>query len=377
MEQLFVIDTLWYYVAAGQQKRGPVAASIIKGAYLRGELGVNDLVWHAQLPHWQTLGMHAAALGVNLNHETTLNLNGREVKYAQFFHRWAALMLDQWLLSITALMLVAGIAGAIYVSAGFSFEKEPEAATILLISSVFSYIFLYLALSGTYHIYYETSSRHGSLGKQYLGLEVRTEQGEALDRPKAALRWFSAALSHLSQNIGFLIAAFTQKRQALHDFLAHTLVIERDSSATPIDRNKRTVVILILGVFVMPLMIAAITLVPMFHFIRAQEQAESVKHQKMAELVIPIQQAVAKRAALDNNCLSQDAAEIKPLLRELTPMTSEIYIGPSSDERTCEIYLAWGTYKSLSYRYAEDGVWTCEATHTPQDFGDNCHLTDY
>jgi len=370
-------EKVWYYVDAHQQKNGPVAPSVIKDAFDRGELNPGSLLWHAGLAQWQTLSAHARELGIDLLQNHAPLLNGREVKYANFFHRWAALMIDQWLLSMTALTVVASIAGAIYFSIGFSFEKEPEVATVFLVSTVFAYMLLYIGMGGTYHIYYETSSRHGSLGKQYLGLEVRTEQGEVLDKSKAALRWFSAALSHLSQNIGFLIAAFTQKRQALHDFLAHTVVIERDGLPVPIDRNKRTIVILVLGVFIMPLVLAAITVVPMFHFIRAQEQAELARHQKMAALVVPIQQAIGKRVALDNHCLSHDDAEIKPLLRDLKPMTSEIYVGLSSDERACEIYLVWDTFKSLSYRYAEDGIWTCEASHKPGDFGEDCHLSDY
>jgi RDD family len=237
----------------------------------------------------------------------------------------------------------------------------------------------YISLSGFYHVYFETSHRSGSLGKHYLGLEVKTEQGEALDKRTAVLRWFSAALSHLSQNIGFLIAAFTEKRLALHDFLAHTLVLERETrdGAFPINRNKRAIIILIAGIIVMPIVLTACMMVPLLHFIQKEQQAELERHQKMAALAVPIQQALQKRMSVDQHCLSQDDEEIKPLLLPLKPLTSEVYVGLTEDEQACEIYMAWDTYQSLNYRYTGVGGWTCEASEKAADFGQNCQLSDY
>lgn len=371
-------EKLWYYVDASQQKNGPVAAGVIKDAYQRGQLRPDSLVWNAELPQWQSLADHAAALGINVSRTSSTLPSGVEVKYANFFHRWAALVVDQWLLSSAAILLIFGIAAAVYFLAGFSFEKDPDAAVILMVCAVLAYVFLYIGMSGSYHIYFESSSRQGSWGKQYLGLHVTTDQGKPLDRRTAALRWFSAALSHLSQNIGFLMAAFTQKRQALHDFLASTLVLERDTAAstTPINRNKRSAMVLVLGIFVLPLLLTAGLMVPMFYFIEKQEQAELAQHKKMAALVIPIQQAIGKRVAADQYCLSNDDPEITPLLLPLKSITSDIYVGISDNEEACEIYITWDTYKTLSYSYSGEGDWTCGASQSPEHFGKNCQLID-
>ena len=83
-------DKLWHYVGA-QQQIGPVAASVIKAAYERGELGSGSLVWNIDLQQWQSLSAHAAELGINLPPVARPMLNGRQIKYANFFHRWAAL----------------------------------------------------------------------------------------------------------------------------------------------------------------------------------------------------------------------------------------------------------------------------------------------
>ncbi len=371
-------EKLWYYVDAHQQKNGPVAAGVVKDAYQRGELRADSLVWNAELPQWQSLADHALGLGINLSRTSSTLVNGMEVKYANFFHRWAAFVFDQWLLSSIGILLIFSITAAIYFSAGFSFEKDPDAAAILMVGAAFAYMLLYLTMSGSYHIYFESSSRQGSWGKQYLGLRVTTDQGLALDRRTAALRWFSAALSHLSQNIGFLMAAFTQKRQALHDFLANTLVLERDKTAAakPINRNQRSAIVLVLGILVLPVLMAACFMVPMFYFIEKQEQAELAQHEKMAALVVPIQQAIGKRLAADQHCLSNDDPEIKPLLLPLKSMTSDIYVGIAANEEACEIHITWDTYKTLSYSYSGEGDWTCGASHTPAHFGENCQLID-
>ena len=371
-------EKLWYYVDASQQKNGPVTAGVVKDAYQRGELRADSLVWNAELPQWQSLADHANALGINISRTSSTLPSGVEVKYANFFHRWAAFVFDQWLLSSTALLLIFGIAAAIYFSADFSFETDPDAAAILTVCAVFAYMFLYFAMSGSYHIYFESSARQGSWGKQYLGLHVTTDQGLALDRRTAALRWFSAALSHLSQNIGFLMAAFTQKRQALHDFLANTLVLERDTapSVTPINRNQRSAIVLVLGIFILPILMAAGFMVPMFYFIEKQEQAQLAEHKKMADLVIPIQKAISKRVAVDQYCLANDDPEIKPLLLPLTAMTSDIYVGISDDEQSCEIVITWDSFKTLSYSYSGEGDWTCAASQQPEHFGEKCQPVD-
>ncbi|MGH8108619.1 MAG: RDD family protein [Arenimonas sp.] len=371
-------DKLWHYIDLQQNRHGPVAASVIKDAYQRGELGPGSLVWHAELPQWQSLEIHADALGIDLKRINVPMLNGREVKYANFFHRWAALMVDQWILAATAITITGIIVTITYFASGASLENDPERALIVLALSMIAYLPILLGLSGTYHIYFESSSRHGSWGKQFLGIEVRNEQGEFLDRSTAALRWFSATLSHLTQSIGFLIAAFTEKRQALHDFLAHTIVLEREASTLPvqIDRNKRALIILILGIFIIPFVIFASLLFPMIHLIEKVEHVETVKHQKIAALVVPIQQAIRNRVDLDNTCLSHEDAELKPLLQPLEPMVTEIYAGLSDDQQACEIYLDLGGYKALSYRYSGEGEWTCEASHKPADFGENCQLAD-
>ncbi len=372
-------EKYWHYVDQNQQKIGPVTADAIREASRRGELRPDTLVWNADLPQWQSLASHAAVLGIDISQANRPMLNGRAIAYANFFHRWAAHMMDQWLVSATALAIVGLVATASYFGMGISFEKDPQTATFFMVSVVFAYIFFYVCISGIYNVHYETSSHGGSLGKQYLGLEVKTETGETLDTKTAILRWFSILLSHLSQSIGFLIAAFTPKRQALHDFVAHTLVLERENSidVPPVNRNKRAIIILVAGIVVMPIVITAAMIAPVFYFINQQEQVRLEQNRRIAKLVAPVQQAISEHFAAEQICLTDGDAEIRTLLKPLKPLTSEIYVGSGEDGETCEIYLTWDGYKTVDYNYSEPGGWTCTATHTPEHFGENCQIIDY
>ncbi|MCK5087480.1 MAG: RDD family protein, partial [Melioribacteraceae bacterium] len=45
---------------------------------------------------------------------------------------------------------------------------------------------------------------------------------------RATGRFFGKILSGLIFNIGYIMAAFTERKQALHDILANCLVVEND-----------------------------------------------------------------------------------------------------------------------------------------------------
>jgi uncharacterized RDD family membrane protein YckC/Tfp pilus assembly major pilin PilA len=77
----------------------------------------------------------------------------------------------------------------------------------------------------------ESSAWQATFGKRALGIKVTSLQGERISFWRATGRVFAQGLSQLCVYIGYLMAAFTQRRQALHDLIAGTLVTRRD--ATP------------------------------------------------------------------------------------------------------------------------------------------------
>jgi uncharacterized RDD family membrane protein YckC len=82
-----------------------------------------------------------------------------------------------------------------------------------------------------YFALFESSPLQATPGKLALGLIVTDLNGERISFWKALGRNLAKGLSYLSCYIGFLLAAFTEDKQALHDIVASCLVV-RKSRAT-------------------------------------------------------------------------------------------------------------------------------------------------
>ena len=72
---------------------------------------------------------------------------------------------------------------------------------------------------------YLDGTRGGTPGKLVLGLRIVNEQGEIIGIPYAILRYIGKILSGFILGIGYLMIAFTEKKQGLHDMIAKTYVI--------------------------------------------------------------------------------------------------------------------------------------------------------
>ena len=83
-----------------------------------------------------------------------------------------------------------------------------------------------LALSIAYEIYFLSSPKQATIGKQAMGIIVTDLNGGRIDPGKAALRWVGKIISSLIFFIGYIMAAFTERKQALHDMIAGTLVLK-------------------------------------------------------------------------------------------------------------------------------------------------------
>ena len=62
--------------------------------------------------------------------------------------------------------------------------------------------------------------------KMACGLRVTDLQGQRLTFARATGRFFAKILSGLTLTIGYIIAGFTERKQALHDFVAGTYVLK-------------------------------------------------------------------------------------------------------------------------------------------------------
>ena len=85
---------------------------------------------------------------------------------------------------------------------------------------------LILSVGGwLYSAFTESSSWRATIGKRALGLQVVTAEGERIGFGQATVRHFMKFLSLFFLTIGFMMAGWTKRRQALHDMPTDCLVI--------------------------------------------------------------------------------------------------------------------------------------------------------
>jgi uncharacterized RDD family membrane protein YckC len=93
---------------------------------------------------------------------------------------------------------------------------------------LFILIPLTIVASWLYFALMESSARRGTLGKLVLGLFVTDLQGRRVSFARATGRFFSKIITGLIPFfIGYIMAGFTEKRQALHDMIAGCLVLKK------------------------------------------------------------------------------------------------------------------------------------------------------
>ena len=120
------------------------------------------------------------------------------INYAGFWIRFFALIIDSIVLSI------------LYFAAGF------------IIGDIF---LIYVLITWFYFAGMESSVKQATLGKMALGIVVTNLDGSRINFIRATVRYFAQFLSTIILFIGYLMVAFTSKKQGLHDLIAGTLVV--------------------------------------------------------------------------------------------------------------------------------------------------------
>jgi uncharacterized RDD family membrane protein YckC len=78
-----------------------------------------------------------------------------------------------------------------------------------------------------YEAFMLSSEWQATVGKRAMSIVVTDIDGRRISFARATGRHFAKYLSALLLGIGFIMAAFTAKKQALHDMIAETIVVNR------------------------------------------------------------------------------------------------------------------------------------------------------
>lgn len=156
-----------------------------------------------------------------------------KLQYGNFGLRFLAWLLDEIILGTIIWFLVLPILALIGLST-FSLreleihrEEELIPWFIAMGSLVFGLVIIEFVSGWLYFALFQSGPRQATPGKMIVGVKVTDMEGNRIDFTKATIRYFSKIISGIILMIGYLIAAFTEKRQALHDLLAGTLVLKR------------------------------------------------------------------------------------------------------------------------------------------------------
>ena len=274
--------TDWYYSDAQRQQHGPVDAGDLAMLHNKGLLTADMLVWREGMSGWKPWSemireviaggapedpraeamARAAEAAPNdgayrpyaiaepspyappqaqVGAHDSVVLGGHVV-YAGFWKRVAASIIDNFLLGIVGAVIGGIIGVAIGVGAGL--EDSPALDVLINLFSI--------ALGAVYFAWMHSSEQQASLGKMAVGIKVVRTSGERISFARGFGRHFATILSAIILGIGYLMAAFTGRKQALHDMICDTLVVDKHAFTDhPEWQNEElgTVTIVILVLF--------------------------------------------------------------------------------------------------------------------------------
>jgi uncharacterized RDD family membrane protein YckC len=154
--------------------------------------------------------------------------------YASFGRRLVALILDIIIIGVIqsfVIVPVLAVLGLSFVPNIQNAENIDEAQAAGMIAAIIGAMgalwVISTCISFLYFSLLESSKFQGTIGKMAMGIVVTDMEGNRISFGKAALRALGRYISYVILCIGFLMAAFTDKKQALHDMIASTLVIKK------------------------------------------------------------------------------------------------------------------------------------------------------
>jgi uncharacterized RDD family membrane protein YckC/Tfp pilus assembly major pilin PilA len=236
----------WYFAQAGDRREGPVSRESLQALHAAGQISDETLVWSPGMSGWTAFGQvfetaradvppplppresatgwgrpAAAASPGWAAPEATVAAAGTTNIYAGFWRRAAAYIIDYVVLFIGVVVGFSAIAAS---------DIPPARAAVLHSLVVYGLYWLYRA--GMH-----STSYQATVGKLALGIKVSDLTGRRIGFGRSTGRVFAEFLAGLTLGIGFVMAGFTKRRQALSDMIAGTLVVKKNVTADEIAAN--------------------------------------------------------------------------------------------------------------------------------------------
>ncbi len=140
-----------------------------------------------------------------------------EYKYASFIRRFLAYLIDNTIIAIYTLTIAK--AGMLYHGLEIS-DLDPDRLGTFL-------VMIWLLQTITFLAYFTTlTATGGTIGKRLAGIRVVALGGAGISYGRSFVRCLGYYVSSIIVYLGFLLALLNSRRQALHDKVAGTVVVE-------------------------------------------------------------------------------------------------------------------------------------------------------
>jgi uncharacterized RDD family membrane protein YckC len=153
------------------------------------------------------------------------------VAYAGFWLRFVAFLIDgvvalvAFVILLIPLFILTG-AGAVLSKIGSDEDISDNVGAALGFGFILGFIGIILVVSWLYYALSESSAWQATLGKKMLNLKVTDMSGQPISFGRASGRFFARIITKLIPlGIGYMLAGFTEKKQAIHDMIASCLVL--------------------------------------------------------------------------------------------------------------------------------------------------------
>lgn len=235
------------WIGRDGERFGPYTETDVREWLRSGKMSGADLGWYEGLADWQPLSVllpdavsaaPASAGAVPpaftpLPQTTTAALED----HAGFWRRVAAYVID-YIVTLLPTKLIGTAFGAEAATAALeTAQKAAGNDPQLMLAALETYLhtmqiplLLSTLLVWLYFALLESSAWQATVGKLVMGIRVTGLRGERISVPRALVRYLAKFLSLIIVGIGFLMVAWTDRKQGLHDMLASTLVLNGRAS---------------------------------------------------------------------------------------------------------------------------------------------------
>ncbi|MBN1061287.1 RDD family protein [Clostridium botulinum] len=143
--------------------------------------------------------------------------------YAGFLNRYLAYFIDR--LAIFLVYILFWLAWILFDKTLNEIGIDPKIKKMILGNLG---VIIYLVIPWLYYSFFESSNGKATLGKKALGIIVVDANNNKISFVRATVRYWSKYVSLIFFFIGYIMAGFTKKKQALHDIISVTYVVKKD-----------------------------------------------------------------------------------------------------------------------------------------------------